>query len=104
MAAVIGPSNILLRIFKKAENGEIGETETSSSPSAELCQKERQELNTAKESCNEQNSVNAFVISKTKNRNGGQLGILKAINPGKELYDVKGQVIHSRSSQSSHIA
>ncbi|MFT4888504.1 MAG: flagellar biosynthesis/type III secretory pathway chaperone [Pseudohongiellaceae bacterium] len=92
--------------LKKVENREIDETEasTSSSPSAALCQEKWQELNTAKESCNEQNTVNGIVISKAKKRNGEQLGILKGINPGKELYDAKGQAINCRSSQSSHIA
>jgi flagellar biosynthesis/type III secretory pathway chaperone len=92
--------------LKKAENGEIDETETStpSSPSAAVCQKKWQELNAAKESCNEQNTVNGIVISKAKKRNGEQLDILKGINPSKELYDAKGQAINCRSSQGSHIA
>lgn len=92
--------------LKKAQDGEIDESETStsSSPSAALCLEKWQELNAAKESANEQNTVNGIVITRAKKRNGEQLGILKGINPGKELYDAKGQAINSRSSQNSHTA
>lgn len=92
--------------LKKAQDGEIDEPEvpTSSSPSAALCLEKWQDLNAAKESANEQNIVNGIVITRAKKRNGEQLSILKGINPGKELYDAKGQAINSRSSQSSHTA
>lgn len=92
--------------IKQVQNGEVDETEasTSSSPNAALCLEKWQELNNAKKSCNEQNTVNGIVITRAKKRNGEQLGILKGINPGKELYDAKGQAINSRSSQSSHTA
>jgi flagellar biosynthesis/type III secretory pathway chaperone len=92
--------------LKKVQNGEIDETEasTSGSPNAALCLKKWQELNAAKESCNEQNTVNGIVITRAKKRNGEQLDILKGISPGKELYDSKGKSINNRGSQSSHTA
>lgn len=92
--------------LQQAEIGEIAQRDPSSSRDAtvNLCLEKWQELNAAKKSCNEHNTINGIVISKAKKRNGEQLGILKGINPGKELYDAKGQTINSTGSQSSHTA
>lgn len=102
----VGLPATCLEFLEKVQNGGIDETEssTSNSPNAALCLNKWQELNTAKKSCNEQNTVNGIVITRAKKRNGEQLGILKGINPGKELYDAKGQSINNTSSQNSHTA
>jgi flagellar biosynthesis/type III secretory pathway chaperone len=91
---------------KKAQNSKIDETEasTSSSPNAALCLEKWQDLNAAKEACNQQNTVNGIVITRAKKRNGEQLDILKGISQGKELYDSRGKSINNRGSQSSHTA
>lgn len=93
--------------FSKAyANGELAGLfhNTSNTISAEKCIEKWSELGAAKDKCNEQNTVNGIIITKAKKRNSEQLGILKGIRPGKNLYDAKGQSIASSGSQKSQIA
>lgn len=69
-----------------------------------LCIEKWKKLDVEKKLCNDHNTVNGIIIAKAKKRNGQQLELLKGINPGKKLYDAKGQPISSEGSQGSHIA
>lgn len=77
---------------------------TANSTSAEECLKKWQELSGAKSDCNEQNTINGIIIANAKKRNTEQLGILKGISPGKNLYNAKGQTINHSGSQKSQLA